>query len=117
MSILNSKDKITFLRSTFMNQYRNKQLPESFFNMFTDIISTDQLQTRHNDYNFQNIPAVKRTLEFFPMKCLIKTSLSIDVKSTADKIEYEDILKQELLSRYDTELQCDDIACCSCSQV
>ena len=115
MSILNFKDKITFLRSTFMNQYRNQQLPESFLNMFTDIISTDQLQTRHNDY----ILAVKQTLESFPMKCLIKTwnSLSIDAKSTADKIEFEDILKQELLSRYDTELQCDDIACYSCSQV
>ena len=119
MSILNFKDKITFLRSTFMNQYRNKQLPESFLNMFTDIICTDQLQTRHNDYNFQNLPAVKRTLESFPIKCLIKTwnSLSIDVKSTADKIEFEDNLKQELLSRYDTDFQCDNIACYSCSQV
>ena len=102
-----------------MNQYRNKKLPESFQNMFTDIISTDQLQTRHNDYNYQNKPAVKRSLESFPFKCLIRTwySLNIDVKSTAEKIEFEEILKCELLSKYDSEHQCENITCYSCSQV
>ena len=43
-----------------MNQYRNKKLPESFNNKFTDITCTDQLQTRHNDYNYQNIPATTK---------------------------------------------------------
>ena len=33
LEILNYTDKITFCRSTFMNQYRNKQLPESFMNI------------------------------------------------------------------------------------
>ena len=102
-----------------MNLYRNKQLPESFIDKFTNITCTDQLQTRHNDYNYVNIPAVKRSLEHFPYKCMIRTwnSLSIDVKSTADKLEFEDILKQELLFKYDTDLQCDKFACFSCSQV
>ena len=100
-----------------MNQYRNKQLPESFMNIFTDIVSTDDLQTRHNDYNYQNKPAVKHSLESFPLKCLIRTwnSLNIDIKSTADKIEFETILKEQLLSKYNTELQCDDIECYSCN--
>ena len=119
LSILNFNDKITFLRSGFMNMYRNKQLPETFIDIFTNITCTDQLQTRHNDYNYVNIPAVKRSLEHFPFKCMIRTwnSLSIDVKSTADKIEFENILKQELLFKYDSDLQCDNITCFSCSQV
>ena len=77
-----------------MNQYRNKDLPESFVNIFTDIPCTDKLQTRHNDYNYQNKAAVRGNLENFPYKCLIKTwnSLNIDVKSTADKIEFKNIL-------------------------
>ena len=72
-------------RSVFMNQYRNKKLPESFHDKFTDISNTDTLQTRHNDYNYQNIPAVKKILESFPYKCMIRTwnHLSIDVKSTS----------------------------------
>ena len=117
LSILNYADKIIFCRSTFMNQYRNKQLPESFTNMFTDIICTDDLQTRHNDYNYQNKPAVKRSLESFPLKCLIRTwnSLNIDIKSTADKIEFENILKEHLLSKYSSERQCDNVGCYSCN--
>ena len=58
LSILNFDDKIIFLRSVFMNLYRNKQLPETFIDKFTNITCTDQLQTRHNDYNYLNIPAV-----------------------------------------------------------
>ena len=102
-----------------MNQYRNKQLPESFTNMFTDIICTDDLQTRHNDYNHQNKPAVKRPLESFHLKCLIRTwnSLNIDIKSTADKIEFENILKEHLLSKYSSERQCDNVGCYSCNEI
>ena len=101
-----------------MNQYRNDKLPESFRNKFTDITCTDQLQTRHNDYNYQNIPAVKRSLESFPLKCMIKTwnSLSVVVKATADKIEFNNILKQELLQKYSSEFKCEDIMCYSCNQ-
>ena len=40
-----------------MNQYRTNKLPESFLNIFTDITSTDNLQTRHNDYNYQQVGA------------------------------------------------------------
>ena len=92
-----------------MNQYRNKQLPESFLDIFADISKTDNLQTRHNDYNYQNLPAVRKNLENFPYKCLIKTwnSQNIDIKSTADKIEFETILKESLLSSYGSDLQCD----------
>ena len=118
LSILNLSDKITLLRSVFMNQYRNKKLPESFDNKFTDISNTDMLQTRHNDYNYQNIPAVKKTLESFPYKCFIKTwnFLSIDVKATADPTEFQNILKQELLSKYTSDFTCEDTNCYSCNQ-
>ena len=100
-----------------MNFYRNKKLPESFNNKFTDITCTDQLQTRHNDYNYQNIPAIKKILESFPFKCIIKTwnSLSIDVKSTADKTDFEDTLKRELLSKYSSNFKCDELNCYSCT--
>ena len=117
LSILKYNDKIHFCRSVFMNQYRNKTLPESFLNIFTDITSTDNLQTRHNDYNYQNVPAVRRNLETFPYKCLIKTwkSLTIDVKSTADKTDFENILKEIILSTYNPELQC-ETGCYSCNK-
>lgn len=116
LSILKYDDKIVFGRSVFMNQYRNKTLPESFLDIFTDITSTDNLQTRHNDYNYQNIPAVRRNLENFPFKCMIKTwnSLNIDVKSTADKNEFELILKEILFSKYNHDLQC-EAGCYSCN--
>ena len=118
LSILNLKDKITLIRSEFMNQYRNNKLPESFKNKFTDIVSTDQLQTRHNDYNYLNIPAVKKSLESFPLKCMVNTwnSLSVVVKSTADKNEFNNILKEELLSKYSSDFRCEDLMCYSCSQ-
>ena len=118
LSILNLKDKITLIRSEFMNQYRNNKLPESFQNKFTDIVSTDQLQTRHNDYNYLNIPAVKRLLESFPLKSMVNTwnSLSVVVKSTADKNEFNNILKEELSSKYSSDFRCEDLMCYSCNQ-
>ena len=119
LSILNFTDKITLLRAVFMNQYRNKKLPESFNNKFTDITCTDQLQTRHNDYNYHNIPAIKKMLESFPIKSLLRTwnSLSIDVKATADSIDFQNTLKQELLSQYSSDFICEDITCFSCTQI
>ena len=106
------------VRSIFMNQYRNRKLPESFHDKFTDISNTDTLQTRHNDYNYQNIPAVKKILESFPYKCMIKTwnHLSIDVKSTADPTEFQNTLKRELLSKYSSDFICEDTKCYSCTQ-
>ena len=75
------------------------------------------MQTRHNDYNYQNVPAVRRFLETFPYKCLIKTwnSPNIDVKSTADKTDFENILKEIILSTYNPELQC-ETGCYSCNK-
>ena len=46
-----------------MNQYRNNKLPGSFLNIFTYIKCTDDVQTRHNDYNYLNKPALKRNME------------------------------------------------------
>ena len=68
-------------------------------------------------YNYQNIPAVKQNLESSPYKCLIKTwnSLNIDVKSTADRTDFENILKETLLSKYNPELQCHS-GCYSCNK-
>ena len=37
--------------------------------IFTNITCTDQLKTRHTDYNYLNIPAVKRSLEHFSFSC------------------------------------------------
>ena len=100
-----------------MNSYRNKKLPESFNNKFTDITCTDQLQTRHNDYNYQNIPALKKVLESFPFKCKLRTwnSLSIDVKSTADELDFQNTLNSELLSKYSRDFNCEDFVCYSCN--
>ena len=91
-----------------MHQYRNNKLPESFSNVFTDIISTDELQTRHNDYNYVNKPALKKCLENFPFKKIILNwnSLDIDLKSTAEIDEFQQLLKQKYLSGYSCDIQC-----------
>ena len=60
--ILNLRDKLIYNRSTFMHQYRHEQLPTSFSGLFTDITNTDELQIRHNDYNYINKAAVKSNL-------------------------------------------------------
>ena len=67
LGILNFTDKITLFRSLLIIQYRNKKLLESFNIKFIDITCTYQLQTRHNDNNYQNILAVKNILESFPL--------------------------------------------------
>ena len=108
LSILKFHDKLSYCRSVFMNQYRNKKLPESFSDIFTDITNTDDVQTRHNDYNYLNKPAIKRNLERFPLKCMITSwnSLDIDIKSTAEQDDFENLLKEKYLSNYSSESQC-----------
>ena len=54
LEILKFSDKLAFCQSVFMHQYRNSKLPISFSGTFTDITNTDELQTRHNDYNYIN---------------------------------------------------------------
>jgi hypothetical protein len=54
-----------------MHQYKNNKLPISFPDKFIDITSTDDLQTRHNDYNFVNKPACKSYLEKYPYKQIL----------------------------------------------
>ena len=98
-----------------MHQYRNNKLPVSFSDIFTDITNTDERQTRHNDYNYTNKPATKSYLESFPYKQFVSNwnFLSIDLKSTADAIEFQQLLKDYYLSNYNTNIQCDG-PCFSC---
>ena len=116
--ILKLQDKLSFSRSVFMHQYRNNKLPTSFSNIFSDIISTDNLQTRHNDYNYVNFPAVKTYLEKFPYKKIITNwnSLSIDIKATAEEIEFQQLLKDKYLSSYSGDMQCIG-PCYSCGTI
>ena len=74
----------------------------------TDISNTDDLQTRHNDYNFVNKPAIKSYLEKFPYKQILSNwnSLSIDLKSTADEDAFKQMLKEMYLSNYECDSQC-----------
>ena len=108
LEILKLSDKLAYCKSVFMHQYRNDKLPVSFSGLFTDITSTEELQTRHNDYNYMNKPARKKYLENFPYKKLVSNwnSLSIDLKSTADKDEFQQMLKEFYLSNYSCESQC-----------
>ena len=93
MEILKFKDKLTYCRSVFMHQYKNNKLPISFSGIFQDIINTDELQTRHNDYNFINKPAIKSFLERFPYKQIVSNwnFLSIYLKATADEVAFKEI--------------------------
>ena len=92
-----------------MHQYRHKILPVSFENMFHEITENDPLQTRHNDYNFNNKPAIKRYFEKFPTKKLLANwnYLDIECKATADAEEFKLLLKQKFLSSYNSEPDCD----------
>ena len=117
LSILKFPDILSYCKSNFMNQYRNKKLPESFNNIFTDITCTDESQTRHNSYNFLNKPAIRQTLENFPFKCILSTwnSLEIDIKATSDHEEFQKLLKEKYLNSYSAEIQCFNDNCFSCN--
>ena len=116
LGILKNSDKIVYNQAIFMRQYRNKKLPVSFENMFLDITDQDELQTRNNDYNFQNTPAIKRYLEKFPKKVLVSNwnYLNIECKATAEPEEFKLVLKQKILSSYSSETDC-DIDCFICN--
>ena len=115
LEILNLSDKLAFSKSVFMHQYRNNKLPVSFSDLFTEITCTDERQTRHNDYNYMNTPATKTYLESFPYKKFVSNwnSLSIDLKSTADAAEFQQLLKEHFLANYSNNIQC-DVPCFSC---
>ena len=115
LNILNLRDKFTYCRSIFMHQYRNKKLPISFSDIFTDIINSDHLQSRHNDYNYVIDPAVKKKLETFPYRKILFNwnSLSIDLKATSDADEFKILIKNTLLSQYSYETDC-PVNCYSC---
>ena len=115
LCILKLSDKISYCQALFMHQYRNSKLPNSFTNIFSDISNTDELQTRDNDYNYINKPAIKRNLESFPYKKIIANwnSLDIDLKSTAEYDEFQQLLKEKYLSQYNCDSQCLE-PCFSC---
>ena len=77
-------------------------------NTFTDIVCSDTLQTRHNDYNYLNAPAVKKYLENFPYKKMISTqnSLKIDLKATAEPDEFYYQLRDTFIDGYNCDIQC-----------
>ena len=91
-----------------MHKYRNNILPASFSGIFLDTTTTDMMQSRHNDYNYQKLPAIKNILENFPFKQMIFNwnSLSLELKATADYAEFDSTLKQKYLSHYSFETEC-----------
>ena len=116
LGILKFSDKLSYCRAIFMHKYRHEKLPASFAGTFTDTIMTDELQARHNDYNYLNEPAIKKNLENFPLKQIMFNwnALSIDLKSTADFAEFELLLKEKYLSQYSLEPDCPN-NCFSCN--
>ena len=107
-NILKFKDKLSHSRAIFMHQYRHNKLPDSFSGIFTDTSITDNMQSRHNDYNYQNLPANKKCLENFPLKQIIFNwnRLSLELKATADPTEFDYLLRQNFLSKYSYETDC-----------
>ena len=100
-----------------MHQYRNKKLPISFSDIYTDIINCDNLQSRHNDYNYVINPAIKKHLELFPLRQILFNwnSLSIDLKATADADDFNNLMKYNLCSHYSYETDC-NVNCFSCRE-
>ena len=117
LGFLKFTDKLSYCRSTFMHQYRHKKLPSSFTGIFNEATMSEGVNSRHNDYNYQNEPAVKRSLEKFPLKQMIFNwnSLDIELKATGDHSEFQRMLNTKLLSQYRYETDC-PINCFSCNQ-
>ena len=90
-------------------------MPVSFSNLFSDITNADELQTRHNDYNYIIDPAIRKSLENFHLKQILFNwnSLDIELKATADAAEFKVLLKQKLSNKYSYETDCPD-NCYSC---
>ena len=84
----------------------HKKLPVSFTGIFKEISNTSN--NRHNDYNYETLPATKKYLENFPLKQIIFNwnALSLDLKATADPLEFQTLLKRSLFSKYNYELDC-----------
>ena len=101
LNILKFSDKLAHSRAVFMHKYRHNKLPTSFHGIFTETMTTDMLQSRHNDYNYQNVPAIRKSLENFPLKQIIFNwnFLSLDLKATADPIEFDFLLKSKYISQ------------------
>ena len=118
LSILKFSDKLSHSRAVFVHKYRHKKLPASFCGIFTDTAMTDAMQSRHNDYNYQNFPAIKKGLENFPYKQMIFNwnSLSLELKSTADHAEFDQMLKQKFISEYNYETDC-PLNCFACKGI
>ena len=117
LSILKFSDKLSHSRAVFMHKYRHKKLPTSFSGIFTDTTMTDSMQSRHNDYNYENSPAIKKGLENFPLKQMIFNwnSLNLELKATADPIEFDQMLKRQMLAQYEHEIDCPH-NCFSCEK-
>ena len=107
-NILKFKDKLSHSRAIFMHKYRHNKLPVSFSGIFTETTMTDNIQSRHNDYNYQNLPASKKSLENFPLKQIIFNwnRLKLELKATADATEFDYLLRQNFLSQYNYETDC-----------
>ena len=109
LNILKLPERLSFSRSVFMHQYRNKKLPTSFLDIFSDASNTNLTHyNRHTDYNYDTLPATRKSLENFPLKQIIFNwnSLSIELKATADPLEFQTELKKYYLSKYKSELDC-----------
>ena len=100
-----------------MHQYRHGKLPPSFTGIFNETTISEGVQSRHNDYNYRNKPAVRTTLEKFPLKQIIFNwnSLDIELKATGDLDEFQSMVSRKLLSQYRYDTEC-PIDCFSCSQ-
>ena len=101
-----------------MHQYRHNKLPDSFSGIFTDTSMTNNMQSRHNDYNYLNLPASKKCLENFPLKQIIFNwnRLSLELKATADPTEFDYLLRQNFLSKYNYETDCPH-NCYKCNKI
>ena len=94
-----------------MHQYRHGKLPPSFTGIFNETTMSEGVQSRHNDYNYRNEPAVRTTLEKFPLKQIIFNWNSSDI---GDLDDFQSLVSRKLLSQYRYETDC-PIDCFSCS--
>ena len=117
LKLLKIFDLISLNQAIYIRKYKNNQLPESFFNIYSSIADNPELRrTRDDDYNLiYETPLKKEYFSFPSLKCINTfNSLDITLKSTSDIKKFKKEFVTNCFRRYDTE--CVREKCFSCNQ-
>jgi len=97
--LLNFSDTILLQKAVFMHNYRHDRLPDSFFNMFSYKVDTNQNRLHHEDGTFNT-----KTVKFLsPLQSAIYTwnSISRSTRELTKTSLFKKELKERLVANYE----------------